>query len=339
MTRIINAKTRFECRAIMVCAAVLLVLNLAALDRAFADTQLRGEWTYGTAGVMQLHEQGDRVRMTLTWTRYSIPGPHYEVVATRSGRNLDGKWRLYPGILPDDKFRGGRFHAEVSDDGNRIVVSRTEEAHNSWNSTVFVRKYPVTGQAEPPARRPGDAWLGRWTANARYSETKQVWPWWFEVSRYCDSFRIQTHTSGPDKVEIIGISDTRLEFHFHDALATHITILREGENRFDGTVSQVNNHALPNGRVDGERIKNGQPLTAELESVQIVTPDTLEAVDTIAMGQSFRIKLDYKTPPCADHTETVNVRTSDGTERRIRLTGKAKRIVSQPILLAPRKKR
>lgn len=99
---------------------------------------------------------------------------------------------------------------------------------------------------------PGDAWLGKWTASSIYTETTRVWDWWFEVQKACDGYQIQTHTEGPGKIEIVSISADQLEFLFHDALGTHITLTRDG-NLISGTVQQPNNSDLPRGRVEGKR--------------------------------------------------------------------------------------
>ena len=98
----------------------------------------------------------------------------------------------------------------------------------------------------------GDVWLGKWHGKSIYKETTQVWEWWFEVKKNGEGYQIQTHTEGPDTVEILNISSNQLEFLFHDALQTHIRISRTG-NAFSGTVDQPKNSGLPHGRVEGRR--------------------------------------------------------------------------------------
>ena len=121
---------------------------------------------------------------------------------------------------------------------------------------------PTGAYADRVDFQPADSWLGKWSGASSYSETDQVWEWWFEVSRPCDDYLIQTHTSGPETIEILNISVTELEFLFHDELGTHVTLVRQGNDVYTGTVSQPNNKQLPRGRVDGRRIEEAVAVPA-----------------------------------------------------------------------------
>ncbi|MEE8247683.1 MAG: hypothetical protein V3S87_10525 [Alphaproteobacteria bacterium] len=72
-----------------------------------------------------------------------------------------------------------------------------------------------------------------------------------------------------------------------------------------------------------------------LSAVEIVDPDTLDPIDEIAIGQSFRVRLTFAEDPATEITETVTVRTSDGSALEILVTGNAQVIVSEPVLVAP----
>ena len=118
-----------------------------------APTDLSGRWIYGIGGSWSgkavVKQNGDRVRMLLTWTPNSSPAPHYEVHATLSGRILKGKW-WFQGGGGDEIQREGDFYAEASSNGNRIQVSNTEDTgtpQHKWNSVVIVRE----GSTQQPA--------------------------------------------------------------------------------------------------------------------------------------------------------------------------------------------
>jgi hypothetical protein len=108
---------------------------------------LSGEWVYLGSGVATIVQEGNRVRMKLTWTPSSMPGPHYEVDAALSGNAMTGVWRL---ISEHDKsstlLRGGRFQAEVREDGDGISVSNTEDNGHGWNRIVLTRR-PIDEEA------------------------------------------------------------------------------------------------------------------------------------------------------------------------------------------------
>lgn len=101
----------------------------------------------------------------------------------------------------------------------------------------------------------GDSWLGRWSVESHYrpEQTSQVWRWWFEITRREAGYRVQTHTEGPDKTEIVSIDRNRLEFLFHDVFGTRITATRDGEHII-GTLVQPQNRPLPSGWIIGQRV-------------------------------------------------------------------------------------
>ena len=105
--------------------------------------------------------------------------------------------------------------------------------------------------AQEALGKAGDVWVGKWTAKSMYTETPQVWDWWFVVSLDGEDYSIQTHTGSP--AEILSIGNERLEFLFHDGLGTHIDVRVAGPDSCEGTVHQPNNQNLPHGTVAGKR--------------------------------------------------------------------------------------
>ena len=73
----------------------------------------------------------------------------------------------------------------------------------------------------------------------------------------------------------------------------------------------------------------------DLTGVEIIKSDTLDPIDEIAIGQSFRVRLTFAEDPGAEISENVTIRTSDGTAQRVRVTGNTRVIVSDPILVVP----
>lgn len=100
-----------------------------------------------------------------------------------------------------------------------------------------------------------DQWIGKWNARSLYNETPQISEWWFKVSKSENGYQIQTHTSGPDKTEILKIGTSELEFLCHDHLGTHINLTMGVDDTISGTVHEPNNAILPNGRVEGFKEK------------------------------------------------------------------------------------
>ena len=201
--------------------------------------------------------------------------------------------------------------------------------HNSEEVNCIENVRLLRGSVDP---LPTDVWLGKWSGASSYKETTQVWDWWFEVSRSCGKYEIQTHTSGPDMVEILKINVKELEFLFHDELGTHIKISRLKNENYSGTVTQPNNAGLPRGRVDGRKTGEASaPAEPELERVEIVELGSLKAVDEIGIGQKFAVKLTYTKKPCRKISETITVRTRDGIAQKVHVSGKGRVIVSKPI--------
>ncbi len=81
----------------------------------------------------------------------------------------------------------------------------------------------------------------------------------------------------------------------------------------------------------------------DLTGVEIIKSDTPDTIDEIAIGQSFRVRLTFTEDPGTEISETVTIRTSDGTEKvqvtgtvkQAQVTGDAWVIVSDPILVVP----
>ena len=73
----------------------------------------------------------------------------------------------------------------------------------------------------------------------------------------------------------------------------------------------------------------------DLTNVEIIEAETLDPIDEIAIGQSFRVRLTFAEDPDTEITETVTIRTSDGAAQEVRVTGNDRVIVSDPILVAP----
>lgn len=139
------------------------------------------------------------------------------------------------------------------------MMAIVPQAAGQGNNTITA---PAGDHADRVDFQSADSWLGKWSGASSYSQTDQVWEWWFTVSRPCNDYLIQTHTSGPETIEILSISATELEFLFHDALGTHVTLVRQGNDVYTGTVSQPNNKQLPRGRVDGRRIEEAAAVPA-----------------------------------------------------------------------------
>ena len=78
--------------------------------------------------------------------------------------------------------------------------------------------------------------------------------------------------------------------------------------------------------------KNTNPMVSKVE---IVDPATMLPVDTVAVGDSFRIRVTFAADPGRAIGETVTIRTSAGTTRDVRLSGKGRVIVSDPIRVTP----
>ncbi|MEP3274779.1 MAG: hypothetical protein ABJN26_00610 [Stappiaceae bacterium] len=195
---------------------------------------------------------------------------------------------------------------------------------NSGSISASVR---VVGNSQPQTV---DGWLGKWSGTSRYRTTDRTWNWWFAVFRTCDGYGIQTHTSGPDRIEILAIDATTLEFLFHDELGTRIEIKRLENNTYKGTVSQPKNTTLPRGRVDGERIGDADTIWPAISSIEIVDPGTQKAIEEISIGEKFAIRVKYDKDICREISQIVTVSTPAGSTR-VHVTGNTRVQVSEPI--------
>lgn len=77
------------------------------------------------------------------------------------------------------------------------------------------------------------------------------------------------------------------------------------------------------------------PPKPSLKSVEIVAPDTLQPIEEVSVGQSFRVRLTYSETHVNSITEQVTIQTQDGEARTITLTGKSKVITSGPVKVSP----
>ena len=187
-------------------------------------------------------------------------------------------------------------------------------------------------------RRPADVWLGKWSGEASYSETERIFEWWFAVSRSCGEYRIQTHSSGPEKVEILNISATGLEFLFHDELGTHIKISLLKSDIYSGTVTQPNNTGLPRGRLDGRKTGEAGPIACEkpeLAFLQIEgTGLTPVGPEGLRYGDPFRVEARFDAAR-DESTVTIDLEWDGGASPRplqlSRKTGSDSIYLSRPL--------
>jgi outer membrane protein OmpA-like peptidoglycan-associated protein len=100
---------------------------------------LSDDWVYyGSQGRAKIVQSDSRVTMELTWTPNTAPSPHYKIAATLLGLSLDGTWLC---VTPSCGGQGGKFHADLSSNGNEISVSRTDDPYgqNEWNGLILER--------------------------------------------------------------------------------------------------------------------------------------------------------------------------------------------------------
>ena len=138
----------------------------------------------------------------------------------------------------------------------RIAIKTYEDCVTKCKNELAALKHSdCVTSASASDRLPGDVWLGKWSGMSKYKyEQKElVWEWWFAVSRSCGKYQIQTHTSGPEKVKILEINATKLDFLFNDELGTHIEISLRDSGTYTGTVTQPHNTSFPRGRVEGRK--------------------------------------------------------------------------------------
>ena len=219
---------------------------------------------------------------------------------------VEGRWSggLFTGDISGNEISyefgstscDGTGEFQVLADGRLRGKYYCDDASGEWELTKGDGGSCPDDTGEPSPRQ-ADSWLGKWSGASSYSETDQIFKWWFAVSRSCGEYRIQTHTSGPDKVEILNITATELEFLFHDALGTRIKIALEDGESYTGTVTQPNNTGLPRGRVDGRRLpgvfsSSPEDCVAETPSpaasrIETADPETLERVEETAASDPF----------------------------------------------------
>ena len=104
---------------------------------------------------------------------------------------------------------------------------------------------------------------------------------------------------------------------------------------------------LSNLRVAGARVRSPEEINAgelveapftqrpELTRIEILEARSLDPIDEIAIGESFKVRLTYAEDPATGISEIVTVRTSDGAAQEVRVTGSVRVIVSDPILVVP----
>ena len=78
-----------------------------------------------------------------------------------------------------------------------------------------------------------------------------------------------------------------------------------------------------------------QQIALSIIDVEIVERDSLEPIDEISPGESFAVRLTLTKEPLTEYSEIVTIRTPDGTEQQVRVTGNSRVIVSEPILVVP----
>jgi outer membrane protein OmpA-like peptidoglycan-associated protein len=117
----------------------VLCFVVSILPSSAAPTNLADDWVYGgTDGRAHIEQTANHVTMTLTWVPNTAPGPHYRIQSDISGKSLDGTWRC---LTPACHGQSGKFHADISGDTNRLVISKTEDpgGSNEWNTFTLVR--------------------------------------------------------------------------------------------------------------------------------------------------------------------------------------------------------
>jgi len=123
-------------------AAVVTMLGASPASAAgdfLKAGDLSGSWTYYSAqGQAVIKQSGKHISMGLTWTPNSDPAPHYVIETTLTGRSLNGVWRCKATRCLGQR---GKFHAQLSADGNEIRVSHTQDPGgvNRWNGVVLSR--------------------------------------------------------------------------------------------------------------------------------------------------------------------------------------------------------
>lgn len=125
-----------------------------AATPAPAPASFAGNWVYDVPNATaQATQSGQNVRLSITQRRWGVPGPHYEITGTVSGRTLTGQWRnviqdfsaVHPALV--QKFgaercrRGGEMSLELSEDGSRLrVISAVDPCNHGWLGLVLNRQ-------------------------------------------------------------------------------------------------------------------------------------------------------------------------------------------------------
>ncbi len=73
----------------------------------------------------------------------------------------------------------------------------------------------------------------------------------------------------------------------------------------------------------------------QLVSVEIVDPDSLEPIPTLAVGESFRVRLTYDKFHTTAHSEKVTITSSSGVAAHIIASGEGRVILSDTVGLVP----
>jgi outer membrane protein OmpA-like peptidoglycan-associated protein len=126
-------------RMLMMTSAALMIPALLGAAAPQASPDISGNYTYADGqGIGSVEQTGTHVSLHMTWLPNSDPGPHYLVEATLAGRSVDGTWKCVAHVC---QGQTGKFHADVSDDGKQLKISRTDDSgSNGWNRFVLTRK-------------------------------------------------------------------------------------------------------------------------------------------------------------------------------------------------------
>jgi hypothetical protein len=119
--------------------------KLKAAAKKLQLRNLSGDYTYtvtgyGERGVAKVEQQGNQIRILLTWTPVG-QATHYEVKGKLVGNTIEGQWYSH-------YARKGwyKFHGKVSASGDSIDFSRSDDPiRSNMNKTVMQKK------SNPPA--------------------------------------------------------------------------------------------------------------------------------------------------------------------------------------------
>lgn len=119
-----------------------------------APASFAGNWVYDAPNAtVQGTQNGNNARLSITQRRWGVPGPHYEITGTVSGRTLTGSWRnviqnfsaVHPALVQqfgDQRCtRGGAMSIEISEDGSSLrVTSAVDPCNHGWLGLVMSRQ-------------------------------------------------------------------------------------------------------------------------------------------------------------------------------------------------------